>query len=434
MPSNLFACVLIFACCLDHSTGSHLRKPRKHAPVHERQKFVHHEGKLLSALKSPDVQETMAALDADRDSFRHHNEENIGATNRLSAQDVRAHGEPVQSADELAEWGRLEHRFVGQGAGEDPAVKHMREQWEKARDATKDTLDKENPVMTGINKMRTIMCWDRDNLLDHEECLKYLGVNCIKGSTGAGICQKYFDMMEKMCKIATGNHEEEVCKYLHDLDVVAKPMADADANGHADIVDVPSQDPEKGTAENIDKKKTDEPVAKPDLDKDGIPDLQDDDIDGDGHLNKADEDPRDPKIGERDRDGDGTVDSLDVFPDDPHEWKDTDKDGVGDNADSYPQNPNCHKDPCEPPGGAKDGTEVGDEDVAHKMNKVERKLPEHGYDEISPLKVEHDDMKTMTKDWQREWPMSDDNYRATMQKICAEDPENAWCSENGFAA
>lgn len=124
----------------------------------------------------------------------------------------------------------------------------------------------------------------------------------------------------------------------------------------------------------------------PDLDLDGIPDVQDSDLDGDGYLNITDAFPADPLewcdtdhdgIGDNtdldddgdgwsdivelnsgtdpidpdsmppdldldgipdplddDQDGDGVLDLVDAFPQDPTEWNDTDLDGIGDNSDT----------------------------------------------------------------------------------------------------
>jgi len=80
-------------------------------------------------------------------------------------------------------------------------------------------------------------------------------------------------------------------------------------------------------------------VANPDqadLDEDGLGDLCDDDLDGDGALNEDDAFPSDPNE-TADSDDDGVGDNADVFPSDPTETADSDEDGVGDNSDNCPQ-------------------------------------------------------------------------------------------------
>tara|TARA_R110002153_G_scaffold49477_1_gene139491 strand:+ start:2236 stop:7272 length:5037 start_codon:yes stop_codon:yes gene_type:complete len=87
-------------------------------------------------------------------------------------------------------------------------------------------------------------------------------------------------------------------------------------------------------------------TALEDMDGDGLPDLSDPDIDGDGTANDEDDFPRNPNedtdtdgdgTGDNedgDDDGDGTPDSEDAFPLDPNEDTDTDGDGTGDNEDN----------------------------------------------------------------------------------------------------
>jgi hypothetical protein len=87
-------------------------------------------------------------------------------------------------------------------------------------------------------------------------------------------------------------------------------------------------------------------AALPDTDGDGIPDIDDADMDGDGVLNDQDQFPYDENefadldmdgIGDNaddDTDGDGVLDERDDFPYNPDESVDTDGDGIGDNTDN----------------------------------------------------------------------------------------------------
>ncbi len=103
-----------------------------------------------------------------------------------------------------------------------------------------------------------------------------------------------------------------------------------------------------------------------DFDSDGIGDLQDDDIDGDGVTNDLDAFDFDPSE-TVDSDGDGIGNNADAFPFDPTESKDTDGDGVGDNADAFPFDPLETID--------SDGDGIGDNfesvptDLRHKIRK-----------------------------------------------------------------
>jgi len=91
--------------------------------------------------------------------------------------------------------------------------------------------------------------------------------------------------------------------------------------------------------------------AAPDMDRDGIPDFRDIDMDGDGIDNHYEQqtgyDPRRAKSTPPDFDGDGLPDEIDVdmdgdrvnnlidrFPKNAQEWGDIDNDGIGDNADT----------------------------------------------------------------------------------------------------
>ena len=82
-----------------------------------------------------------------------------------------------------------------------------------------------------------------------------------------------------------------------------------------------------------------------DIDFDGIGDNRDDDADGDGIPNDEDEFPLDsdndgsPNIEDPDDDNDTVPDDIDVFPLDPSEAFDKDNDGVGDNADQFDDDP-----------------------------------------------------------------------------------------------
>jgi hypothetical protein len=79
-----------------------------------------------------------------------------------------------------------------------------------------------------------------------------------------------------------------------------------------------------------------------DTDNDGIPDVLDEDDDGDGLLDVDDSDPRNPDLDDDglpnsiddDDDGDGFIDEADAFPTNANEWEDTDGDGIGNNTDA----------------------------------------------------------------------------------------------------
>lgn len=105
---------------------------------------------------------------------------------------------------------------------------------------------------------------------------------------------------------------------------------DADFDWHANAIDVYPLDAREHS----------------DLDFDGIGDIDDPDIDGDGILNEDDDFPRDydndgiPNVDDLDDDNDTVLDEDDAFPVDPSESMDSDGDGVGDNGDAFALDPN----------------------------------------------------------------------------------------------
>jgi len=135
-----------------------------------------------------------------------------------------------------------------------------------------------------------------------------------------------------------------------------------------------------------------------------------------------------------DLDGDGIKDKDDAFPDNPNESVDSDGDGVGDNSDAFP-NDACSSlkkgDMCGGPSPAPAGSPapaMSPAPAAVGLSMDESvPLPSQGYDEHSSGNVAHDDGKTMTRDWRAEWPQAEGNEEDSIQKICKENPDHAWC-------
>jgi len=180
----------------------------------------------------------------------------------------------------------------------------------------------------------------------------------------------------------------------------------------------------------------DDPSEYKDFDGDGIGDSKDPDRDNDGVPNPVDWWPDDPTRFREDAppdfpdtDGDGVPDCADEFPRDPKEWKDSDGDGVGDNADAFPNDAKRWKAPCSPEEEAAPTAEPAEEEVDpnEPFNKVEKPLPDQGYDEHSEDRVEHNDQETATSDWRTEWPISHKSEEQIIKRICEESPDNAWC-------
>lgn len=65
--------------------------------------------------------------------------------------------------------------------------------------------------------------------------------------------------------------------------------------------------------------------------------------------------------------------------------------------------------------------------------KANQPLHSQGYSEHSSNMVKHKDGDTMTSDWGREWPRSKESEQQSIEKICSENPGNAWCKRNGYS-
>src|SRR5690606_13222901 len=122
---------------------------------------------------------------------------------------------------------------------------------------------------------------------------------------------------------------------------------DSDGDGIPDVID---NDRDGDGHANDQDAFPDDPAEWSDLDGDGIGDNSDPDRDGEGRTSvqekRAGTDPDDPGSVPADLDGDGIPDSIDddrdgdgrpnaqdAFPDNPAEWSDLDGDGIGDNSD-----------------------------------------------------------------------------------------------------
>lgn len=77
-----------------------------------------------------------------------------------------------------------------------------------------------------IDKMRGDMCWDRDNLLDHEECMEFMVDKCKNDNGKSKRCQKLRKFVQEHCDAG----DKDACKYAEALGMaLAAPVAPAPA-------------------------------------------------------------------------------------------------------------------------------------------------------------------------------------------------------------
>jgi len=73
-----------------------------------------------------------------------------------------------------------------------------------------------------IDKMRGEMCWDREDMLAHEDCMEWMIDKCKNDNGESKKCQKLRDYVMKHCKAG----EEVACKYAKELGMsIAPPPA-----------------------------------------------------------------------------------------------------------------------------------------------------------------------------------------------------------------
>jgi hypothetical protein len=246
--------------------------------------------------------------------------------------------------------------------------KNRREHQKEQRGAIPQQMKK--PVMTKINALRTQLCWKRPNLMQHEKCLRFLGIHCLQESTGMGICEQFTKKMGDACKEETDPiWREDYCalsealddRYTdEDEDTSDSGSAQAAGAGAAGAGGGHAGEAGQGGHGSGSRGESHEDVEAIGDQEEVSEEVYEDDDDfdeelvnggqgqgGTGEAGGAGAGP--PKIAARkaggqdqgqdgaakggDRDHDGIPDSQDAFADDPNEWKDTDGDGIGDNAD-----------------------------------------------------------------------------------------------------
>jgi len=220
------------------------------------------------------------------------------------------------------------------------------------------------PLMSRINALRTQLCWQRPNLWQHQKCLRFLGLHCMKESTGEGICTKFTKEANEKCeKEDDPRWRDDYCalgEALSDTygeDQVEEEQNEA-AEGADDLAEQDGAGDEQGSKSGRNAKVGSDEDLEGDLEEEdeklkraqaeavteeGEDEIVEDGAAGgkaggkDGAKGKAGKAGAKGKGGAdaatTDTDGDGVVDSEDAFAKDASESKDTDGDGIGDNKD-----------------------------------------------------------------------------------------------------
>jgi hypothetical protein len=154
------------------------------------------------------------------------------------------------------------------------AARRTEEEAKKAEKKAEDAIiggrgggDAKKPFMDSIEVMRAMMCWGRDNLLEHDKCMEWMVDACKEETTGQGYCTKFRRYLAAECRAG----KQEACNYAAEMGM--------------------SMDKEAAT------------LTAGDEDGDGIPDAQD-------------AFPNNP-FEWKDSDGDGVGDNSDLYPHDP---------------------------------------------------------------------------------------------------------------------
>lgn len=83
----------------------------------------------------------------------------------------------------------------------------------------KAMADKVRSAWNPVDKMRGEMCWDRDDLLNHEDCMEWMIAKCKKDNADPKRCDKLKKYVKEKC--AAG--EELACKYAKELGITMDP-------------------------------------------------------------------------------------------------------------------------------------------------------------------------------------------------------------------
>jgi len=250
--------------------------------------------------------------------------------------------------------------------GANDGVDEVKKQWEKTEALRREAAETVvKPLMNSINIMRADMCWRRPDFWAHEKCIKFLGVACMGGSTGKGICHTFATDMAKKCA-EEGIMTKDICDFIKKLGILPEPKAkqeevseeggesdeqkgpdqdgdlqtdgvggnaDGDAKVNSSSSSISSQTNVTGSSNSSSSSSSSSSSGKAGSGEGGDAGSSSSSSSSSTSSSSSSVDAGGSGAGDADSDGDGYPDSKDAFPHDPKEWGDFDNDGIGDNSD-----------------------------------------------------------------------------------------------------
>mmetsp|Transcript_4424 Transcript_4424/g.8608 ORF Transcript_4424/g.8608 Transcript_4424/m.8608 type:complete len:331 (-) Transcript_4424:44-1036(-) len=252
--------------------------------------------------------------------------------------------------------------------------------------------DEEKTMMDPIEIFRAEMCLHRDALIKHEKCLRWMIEVCQHETSGAGSCKALQKYLVNVCM-----HDEdekasrEACMFAKKLGVGEK--MEEEAKEETVTTSEPTEAP----------KPSEEPEAE----------------------TPAPEEEKEPAPKEETTTAEPATTAKPV---ETKEEPEVAAEKEPEKVEARKVEPTTTEKPAPLSSATKAPVAPFPKEVDY--SKKERALPDQGYDEHSTEKVEYNDMKNHAKDWQEEWPQTKESEASSYKRICAEQPDNAWCKEN----
>jgi len=102
--------------------------------------------------------------------------------------------------------------------------------------------DAKKPMMDPIETMRAMMCWNRNRLIEHDDCMEWMVEACERETSGEGWCRKFRDYLKDKCR----QGQRQACKYAEDMGML--PKYTDEHEDHGEII--------------VDKRRANDPVVE----------------------------------------------------------------------------------------------------------------------------------------------------------------------------